>query len=339
VRDFYRDVQRRIGALPGVEHVSEGFSAPWRDEQGLNISFAFSAQGAKRKDGQGDYRANFRSVSPGFFDTLGLPILGGRDFNDGDKEGSERVVIISQSLAQMLYPGQNALNRKLQWTDPVMKFIGISYEPRRIVAVVPDFDDENVIPAPAMTIYQPSDQEGWTGRLFVRAHNDPYTLVPAISRTIHEMSADQPVEKASTLGDVRAEVLTPDRLNAIVFGGFAAVALLISVVGVAGVLAFSVSGRTREFGIRMALGAQPRNILTNVLMEGLVMAFIGVASGVAVGFVLARATGKYFTEIHQPGALAFIASGVVILAAAIVASVAPAARAARVNAVEALRAE
>ena len=100
-----------------------------------------------------------------------------------------------------------------------------------------------------MTIYQPTDQEGWYGRLFVRSKQaDPYTLVPAITRTIHEMAADQPVERASTLEDIRAEVLTPDKLNAIVFGGFAAVALLISVVGVAGVLAFSVSGRTKNLG-------------------------------------------------------------------------------------------
>lgn len=338
VRDFYRDVKRRISSLPGVEHVSEGFSAPWRDDQGLNISFTFGAQGARRQDGQ-DYRAKFRSVSPGFFDTFGVPISAGRDFNDGDKDGTERVVIISQSLAQLLYPGQNALNRKLWWTDGVMKFIGISAEPRRIIAVVPDFDDENIIPSPAMTVYQPSDQEGWNGRLFVRAHQDPYALVPAINQTIHQMSVDQPVEKASTLGDVRAEVLTPDRLNALVFGGFAAVALLISVVGVAGVLAFSVSSRTREFGIRMALGAQPRNILTDVLKEGLVMAGIGVATGMVVGFILARAVSKYIAEIQQPGALAFVASAAAILAAALIASAVPAARAARVNAVEALRAE
>ena len=108
---------------------------------------------------------------------------------------------------------------------------------------------------------------------------DPYALAPAITRTIHEISAEQPVERASTLQDIRAEVLTPDRLNAVVFGGFAAVALLISVVGVAGVLAFSVSGRTREFGIRMALGAQPRNILTDVLLQGLTIAGIGVGRG------------------------------------------------------------
>ncbi|MGC1423916.1 MAG: ADOP family duplicated permease [Terracidiphilus sp.] len=337
VSEFYREVLRRVGALPGVEHVSSGFSAPWRDDQGLNIAFTFAAQGARRNDGQ-DYRAKFRSVSPGFFDTFGLPIAG-RDFNDGDKEGSERVVIISQSLANLLYPGQNPLNRKLWWTDGVMKFIGISTEPRRIIAVVPDFDDENIVPSPAMTVYQPVQQEGWNGRLFVRAHSDPYALVPAISRTIHEMSTDQPVEKASTLGDVRAEVLTPDKLNAIVFGGFAAVALLISVVGVAGVLAFSVSSRTREFGIRMALGAQRHNILANVLVEGLVMAMIGVSAGVVLGFGLAIIAGKYVTELHQPGALAFVASAFTILAAAVIAAAVPAARAANVNAVEALRAE
>lgn len=339
VRDFYREVRRRIAAIPGVEHASAGFSAPWRDEQGLNISFAFAAQGVRPMDGRDDYRAHYRTVSPGFFATFGVPILDGRDFNDGDKEGSERVVIISQSLAQMLYPGQNALNRKIWWTDSVMKFIGISPEPRRIIAVVPDFDDENIIPSPAMTIYQPTDQEGWNGRLFVRANQDPYALVPAITRTIHEMYADQPVERASTLNDVRAEVLTPDRLNAIVFGGFAAVALLISVVGVAGVLAFSVSSRTREFGIRMALGAQPRNILGNVLQEGAAMAAIGVGSGVAIGFAADRLIGRYIGAIHHPGALSFVASATVILAAAVIASAVPAARAARVNAVEALRSE
>jgi predicted permease len=339
IQDFYREVQRRVGALPGVETVSTGFSVPWRDEQGLNLTFSFAVQGAKRENGMADLRARFRSVSPGFFSTLSLPLLEGRDFRDGDKDGSERVVIVSESVAKSLFPGQDPLNRDLNWTDPVMKFIGISYEPRRIVGVVPDVDDENIIPTPGMTVYQPVDQEGWQGRLFVRAKQDPYSLVPAIAQTIHQLSADQPVERASTLEDIRAEVLTPDRLNAVVFGGFAAVALLISVVGVAGVLAFSVSGRTREFGIRLAMGAQPRAILTGVLLEGLIIASIGVASGVVVGFAFARAIGKYVAEVHEPGALSIVASAIVILAAAVIASAAPAARAARVNVVEALRSE
>jgi predicted permease len=339
VRDFYHNVERRISALPGVAHVSSGFSVPWRDARGLNIRFTFSVEGAKRENGQDDPRARFRTVTPGFFDTLGVPILEGRDFRESDKDGAERVVIISQSVAQQLFPGRQAVDRHLQWTDGVMKFIGFSYEPRRIIGVVPDIDDENIIPEPAMTIYQPSDQEGWNGRLFVRAQNDPYALVPTITRTVHEMSSDQPVERASTLDDVRAEVLTPDRLNAIVFGGFATLALLISVVGVAGVLAFSVSGRTREFGIRLALGAQPRTILAKVLLEGLVIASLGVGTGVLVGFAFARVLSKYIAETQVPGALPLIASAVVILAAAVIASALPAARAARVDAVQALRAE
>jgi ABC-type antimicrobial peptide transport system permease subunit len=319
--------------------VASGFTVPWRDGRALNISFAFAVEGARRENGREDLRARFRTVSPGFFATLGVPILEGRDFRDADKDGAERVVIISKSVARQLFPGREAIDRHLRWTDGVMKFIGISTEPRRIVGVVPDVDDENIIPVPAMTVYQPSDQEGFSGRLLLRAKNDPYALVPTIARTIREMSADQPVERASSLDDVRAEVLTPDRLNAIVFGGFATLALLISVVGVAGVLAFSVSGRTREFGIRMALGAQPGSILTRVLSEGLVIASLGVVTGVIVGYVLARAVGSYLAEAQSPGALPLIASAAVILAAAVIASALPAARAARVDAVEALRSD
>lgn len=338
VSEFYREVQWKVSTIPGVENVAEGFSVPWRDDREQSISFTFAAQGARRSDGQ-DYRANFRSVGPGWFATMGMPILSGRDFNDGDKSGSERVVIISKSLADQLYPGQDAVNRKMWWTDGVMKFVGISTEPRRIIAVVPDIDDENIIPSPSMTIYQPIEQEGWNGRLFVRARQDAYSLVPAITRTIHEMSSDQPVEKPVTLGDVRAEVLSPDRLNAIVFGGFAGVALLISVVGVAGVLAFSVSGRTREFGIRIALGALPRNILMNILSEGAAMAAIGVTTGVIIGFVLTRGIRHAIAAIDQPGVLAFAGSATVILIATLIASAIPALRAARVNAAVALRSE
>ncbi len=191
-----------------------------------------------------------------------------------------------------------------------------------------------------MMIYVPNTQEeGWNGRILVKTAGDPHAMIATITKTIRGVSADQPVEKPATLGDIRAEILTPDKLNAIVFGGFAAVALLISIVGVAGVLAFSVSGRIREFGIRMALGAQPTSILKNVLLEGAIIGALGVAVGVVAGFALAGVIGKYVAEFKIPGVMPLLASGLVILVAAVIAAALPAARASRVDAVEALRAE
>ena len=174
-------------------------------------------------------------MSPGFFASLGVLLIAGRDFNDLDRKDAEPVVIVSQSVAQRLFPGRDAVNRRVMWTDPVMKFIDISTEPRRIVGVAADVDDEHVVPGPALTVYHPFQQQLWGSRLFIHTHSDPYALVSPITRIVRDLAADQPVERASTLEDVRAEVLTPDRLNVVVFGVFAAVALAIAVVGVAGV--------------------------------------------------------------------------------------------------------
>ncbi len=185
----------------------------------------------------------------------------GRDFTEADRSDSEKVVIVSQSLARRMFPTQDALNHYFMWTDPVMQFIDISTGPRRIVGIAADIDDEDVVPGPAMSIYQPFDQEIGGGRLFVHTKTNPYALVSPITQIIRSLSAEQPVEKAATLQDIRAEVLAPDRLNALVFGVFAGVALLIAVVGVAGVLAFSVSARTREFGVRLAIGSAPKHLL------------------------------------------------------------------------------
>ena len=328
-----------MSALPGVEHVSTAMMTPWRDMDGADFALSFAVQGAPRPNGEEDPAARIRFVSPGFFQTLGLPILQGRDFDDGDRANSELVVIVSQSLVSRIFPGQQAIGRHVRWSDPIIKVAGFSPEWHRIIGVVPDLDDTNLIPIPAMTIYEPSEQEGMDARLFVRAAGDPYPLIPTITREVHQMAADQPVERASTLDDVRAEVMSPERLNALVFGGFAGLALLISVVGVAGVLAFSVSGRTREFGIRLALGAPPRQLLTGVLTEGFIIAVIGVAAGALVGFALVRIVAKHTADLQLPGAVPLVLSAAVIFAAALVASAVPAVRAAQVDAVQALRCE
>jgi predicted permease len=337
---FYKEAIRRITELPGVDRVAMGIVVPWRDAGGFGPGFEFSVEGRIRAAGEDDPRGRLRNISPGFFAALGIPIIAGRDFNDSDRRDSEPVVIVSQSVAQRMFPNQDAVNHHLMWTDPVMKFADIGTGPRRIVGVVADVDDENVVPGPALTVYHPFEQLPiWGGRLFVHAHGDLYALVTPVTRIIRAMSPDQVVERAATLEDIRAEVLTPDRLNTLVFGGFAAVALAIAVVGVAGVLAFSVSQRTREFGIRLAVGAQPRHLVTGVIAQGAVIAAAGVVAGAVGGYALAKLAASYFEAVRTPGAMVVLGSAVVLLAAAVVASLLPALRAARVDVMQALRSD
>jgi predicted permease len=339
IRGFYREVRRRVSAIPGVAGVALGSTVPWRDTAGGGADFTFAVEGQARRDGEEDRRANFRSVSPGFFQTAGIPIVSGRDFTEADRDGAERVVIVSAALAAQLFPGQDPINRNLTWTDGRTRFIGVSTEPRRIVGIVADVEDESVAARHQLTVYHPFEQELGGGRLFVNTATDPYALVPTITRAVRELAADQPIERAATLEDIRAEVLAPSRLNALVVGGFAAVALAIAVVGVAGVLAFSVSGRTREFGIRMAVGSQPSAILGGVLLEGVVIGAAGVAAGSAVGYAIARLAQGLVPELQSMNVWPLAASAALLLVAAVAASLVPAIRAARVDVIQALRAE
>jgi len=334
VLDFYRDATERVGRLPRVEGVALGSFVPWRDAGLFGPGVAFTVEGYKAADGEENPRARFRIVSPRFFDVIGVPLIAGREFTDEDRAGGEPVSIVSQSVAQRLFPNGEALNRRLLFTDPYFKGAA-----RRIVGIVGDVDDEHVSGSPALTVYQPVQQIGLAGRLFVRTAGDPYAIVPSIVRVVRDLSPDQPVERGATLEDVRAQVLSPERLNAFVFSGFAGIALLIAVVGVAGVLAFSVSARTREFGIRLAVGSAPSHVLLRVLSEGVVIAALGIAAGAAGGFALARVSVNFFDQVQMPGALPIVGASAVMIAAAVIASVMPAARASRVDVLQALRSE
>jgi putative ABC transport system permease protein len=350
VVDFYKEAISRIDALPGVSKTAFGNVVPWRDAGGPTApGLQFSADGHVHASGVEDPRAQWRVISPGFFASLGVPLIAGRDFNALDRQNNnaEPVVIVSATLAQRMFPNQDAVNRHVYWTDPVLQFFGGSdlekarlLAPHRIIGVAADIDDEHIVPEPVLTVYDPLEEGPiFGGRLFIHTSANPYTLVPSVTRVIRDMSADQPVERAATLEDIRAEVLTPDRLNSLVFGVFAAVALAIAVVGVAGVLAFSVSARTREFGIRLALGSEPQRLLKGVITEGAMMAAAGVLAGAAFGFALARLAGRYFLDVKMPSALPVFASAFVLMTVAVIASVLPAARAARVNVMQALRSE
>jgi putative ABC transport system permease protein len=340
VVDFYKEIIRRIDALPGVNKTAFGMVAPWRDV-GSGPTLQFCADGHDHSAGQEDPRAQYRVISPGFFAALGVPIMAGRDFNELDVKSREPVAIISQTLAKRMFPNQDPINRHVFWTDPVLKTgSNTSAELHRIVGVAADIDDVHIVPEPTVTIYHTFEQGPlFRGRLFIHTSANPYSLVTPVTRIIRDLSADQPIERAATLEDARAEVLSPQRLNSVVFGVFAAVALSIAVVGVAGVLAFSVSARTREFGIRLALGSLPQHLFKNVIAEGAAMAAVGIVAGAIFGFVLARLATSYFTDVTMPGALPVFASAFVLLAVAVAASMLPARRAARVDVIEALRTE
>lgn len=191
-----------------------------------------------------------------------------------------------------------------------------------------------------MTVYHPIEQEMQGGRLFVvTAGTNAYALVPEIERLVRELSSNQPVEQAATLADIRARVLSPARVNTAVLGIFAGVALLISIIGIGAVLAFSVSGRQREFGVRLAIGSPPGQLLFGVLRQGAVMALAGIALGLFVGWALVAFAGGYVTGLALPGPGALAGAAALVLLATVLAALAPALRASRTDPVQALRAD
>jgi predicted permease len=328
-----QEVARRVRELPGVERVAMGETVPWRDRGGRRMQFV--AEGYQPANGEESPMGQLRHVSPQYFAVLGVPILAGRDFTDEDRRSGENVSIVNQSVAQRLFPNGDALNRRLTPTN-----LGTNLgapPPSRIVGIVADVDEDNVVQEPAMIVYYSAGSG--PSRLFVRAAGDPHLLIPSVTRTVREVAADLAVERPATLEDIRTEVLAPDRLNAFVFSALGGIALLIAIVGVAGVLAFSVSARTREFGVRLAVGSTPRAVRAGVLWDGVRIAAIGIAAGAAGGYALVRVAQAFFGAVQVPGALPAAGAAVVLISAAIAASLMPATRASRVDVLQALRSE
>jgi len=335
VMSFYDETTRRVRQLPGVESAALGMFVPWRDAGSFGAGVTYRGETQTLAPGGDVPRARMRVVGAGFFATLGLPILEGRDFGPNDRGGVPFVAIVSETVARRAFPTGKAVDRHVVWNDPVSN----REVPTRIVGIVPDLDDENVIPGPAPAIYLAVPQIGVARRLFVHTSGDPSALVPEVTRTIRQLSADQAIARAATLEQVRAEVLSPERLNAFVVSGFAGIALLIAVVGVSGVLAFSVSARTREFGVRLAVGSAPRQLLRQVVGEGVTIAGIGTAAGAGIGLVGAQAASRFIDHLDAPGPIPLIVAAALLMTAAAVASLVPAERAAGVDVIEALRSE
>ena len=333
----YERYRERVAALPGVRTASIGSNVPLRFTP---FVLEVKAEGRALASGEATPRAVWKTADPNYFEAAGIPLLAGRAFTTTDRRDGARVVVINQSLAERLFPRQDPIGRRVAWTGAVLDFIPVSGDWRTVVGVVGDTRDAGLDTDPTPTMFQPFVQEEpFAAALIVRTQSEPGLLEPAVRRTIRELDSQQLIENVATLEQVRDATVAPRRLNALFISAFGVLALLIAIVGIAGVLAFSVSARTAEIGIRMSLGADAARVRRMVLGEGGILLGAGLALGVTGALIASRfLQGLLFgVAPHDPATLLGV---VLVLAGAGIAGCwIPAARAARVEPTIALRAE
>ena len=333
----YERIRDRVAALPGVEVAAVGGVAPLRSSI---LVLEVKAEGRVVAPNAPTPRASFKSVDPNYFTAAGMPLRKGRGFASTDRRGTPPVVVLNESFAKQLFGDQDPIGRRVAWTGELLKVTPFTDEWRTVIGVVGDTRDGGLENDPTPTMFHPYAQTlVFGGALVVRTKADPVLLQPAIARAVREVSPRQLIEKVATLEQIRDENVAPRRLNAMFIAAFGGLAMVIAMVGIAGVLAFSVSSRTAEIGIRMSLGADAGRVHRMVLGEGGILLATGLAVG-AVGAVFAARLlrGLLFgVTPNDPMTLGAVAS--MLAAVGLAACWLPAARAARVDPAVALRAE
>jgi predicted permease len=333
----YERMRDRVAALPGVDVVALGTSPPLRSSLG---GIEVKAEGRAAPPDQPTPRAAFKTIDPGYFAATGIPLLEGRTFDPTDRRGSALVVVLSRSFARQLFGDQDPIGRRVAWTGDILRFTPFTGDWRTVVGVVGDTRDGGLDSDPTPTMYQPFAQELiFSAALVVKTTADPTLLQPTIVSAVRAIAPGQLIEHVATLEQIRDETVAPRRLNALFIASFGMLAFLIAMVGIAGVLAFSVSSRTAEIGIRMSLGADARRVHRMVLGEGGVLLAAGLVVGLAGALFAERLLRSLLFGItpHDPTTLGVVAF--VLAAVGVAACWLPAARAARVDPAVALRAE
>jgi len=333
----YERIQSQVAAIPGVKEVGLGSTVPLRSEL---FALDIKAEGRALSPGEAQPHAEGRTAAPDYFRIAGIPLLKGREFQSTDRKGSELVVILNKTLADQLFPGQEAVGRRVAWTGELLKFIGISDTWRTVVGVVGDTKDGGLDAAPIPVLFGPFAQtDVFSSSLVIRAAGDPAALAGAAARAVRSVAPDQPVEKVLTIEQIRDESVAPRRLNALLIASFGLLAVVIAAVGIAGVLAFSVSARTNEIGIRMTLGADAGKVQRMILGEGGLLLVLGLTLGVVGSLLLSRLIQGLLFGVapHDPVTLASVS--VLMAAIGVAACWIPAARAARIDPGVAIRAQ
>jgi len=337
---FFQELLSRIQAQPSVQSAAAINALPL---SGSTADRSFRIEGRVLNPGEPGPDEELRFVSSGYFSTMGIPVLRGRDFTERDNSEAPRAAIVNRALADRYWPGDEALGKRIAYSG-----LGEG-KPNwcEVVGVVGNVKHGGPDTPPKPEVYLPYLQPLFTSDtsvigpmyLVVRSATPPSGLTAAVRGEIGSLDANQPVSNVKTMEERLSTALAQRRFNMLLLGIFAGVALLLASIGIYGVMSFAVTQRTRELGIRMALGASASNVLALVLGQGLVMTFIGVLGGLAASFVLTNLIHSLLYEVSATDPLTFAAVSVVLIAVALVACFIPARRAMKVDPMVALRHE
>jgi len=332
----YDRMRTEVSALAGVTEVGLGSPMPL---QSSSVRFDVKAEGRAPAPGAAMPNAELRTANPEYFRAAGIPLLRGREFAATDRATSGMVVIINQTLADRLFPGEDPVGKRIAWTGDVLRFTPISGDWRSVVGVVGNTRDGGLDAELRAVVFMPFTQMlAFGGGLVIRTGGDPAALVTPATRIVHTIAPEAPIEQVMTIAQIKEQSVAPRRLNAVLISSFGALALIIAAVGIAGVLAFSVSARTNEIGIRMSLGADRGRVQRMILGEGGVLLALGLVLGVAgAWFASGLIRGLLFgVAPHDPATLAGVAG--LMAAIGVLACWIPARRASRIDPVITMRA-
>ena len=327
--DFHAQLRERIATIPGVRSVATGLQIP--PGGGLFAPYLIEGMPPDTPRGQRPI-ALWNSISPAYFQTLGIPMLKGRSFSDADLEKSNQVVVISQSLAARYWPHEDPLGRHIQ----------IARQPAtaEIVGIVSDVRNRGVGADMGDELYTPLPQRPWgTMNVLVKTSGDPMQIVSAVRSAIQSVDRDQPMTQVRSLEESLSSAVGQQRISALLLGIFAALALVLAAIGIYGVTSYSVAQRSKEIGIRIAMGAQPRDVLRLILGFGARLAFIGVIIGVIAALLLTQLMKTILFGVTATDPATLAAVSLTLIAVTLLACYIPARRAMTVDPVIALRSE
>jgi len=329
---FYKDLLQRLNALPGVQTTGTISHSPLH---GHSMSAFMDIEGAAPFDRKKDPAIGVGVVDGEYFKTLRIPLLSGREYDARDGADSQKVAIVNQAFAKHFFPNGDAVGKRVGFACKESE--GFC---RTIVGVVGNIRQESITDEAIPEMYVPYAQMPMNGTtVMLRSASDPLALVGAIRNEVLAIDKDQPIYEVKTLAQRVDEVSAVSRSLMVLFTAFALLAVVLGAVGIYGIVSYSVTQRTHEIGIRMALGARTRNVLSLIMKNGLTLVLTGIAIGIAGALAVTRFLTTLLFGVTPTDSVTFVVVSVVFFVIAIVASLIPAVRATRVDPLEALRYE